>query len=230
MLTSTAATLHDNSTHGDDSYLVRPLGDTAFVDAVMDGMTGRQGQDASRAVRDALAAARLASPEDLVAVLEAVNQNLYQRGWGRFWLTTVAAALFLDDTLYVIGVGDSPVLLIRADSCQLLCHRVAGGMHAAIARAVGASGQLLHLSRTAVPVKPGDRLLLATDGVTDTVTNSELTELIRQAASPNDAAERINTILTARQQQAHLSGDFRRDDWTAIIRFFSPASSSLVAS
>jgi serine/threonine protein phosphatase PrpC len=223
MLTSTVATLHDNSAHGDDSYLVRPLGDTAFVDAVMDGMTGRQGQDASRAVQQALATATLVSPEDVVAALEAVNQQLYQRGWGRFWLTTVAAALFLDDTLHVVGVGDSPVLLIRADSCQLLCHRVGGGMHAGIARAVGASRQLVHLCRTTVTVEPGARVLLATDGVTDTITNDELAEIIRQAASPDDAAARINTILTARQQQAHLSGDFRRDDWTAILRFFSLA-------
>jgi serine/threonine protein phosphatase PrpC len=223
MFTSTVATLHDNSAHGDDSYLVRPLGDTAFLDAVMDGMTGRQGQDASRTVREALAATTLASPEDIVVALQAVNQKLYQRGWGRFWLTTVAAALFLDDTLHVAGVGDSPVLLIRADSCQLLCHRIGGGMHAGIARAIGAGRQLVHLSRTAVPIEPGDRVLLATDGVTDTVTNAELTEIIRRAESPHDAAERINTILTARQQQAHLSGDFRRDDWTAIIRFFSSA-------
>ncbi|HEY7491035.1 MAG TPA: hypothetical protein VIH59_08005, partial [Candidatus Tectomicrobia bacterium] len=126
MLTSTVATLHDNSAHGEDSYLVRPLGNTAFVDAVMDGVTGRQGQDASRAVREALATALLTSPEDVVAALETVNQKLYQRGWGRFWLTTVSAALFLDHTLHVVGVGDSPVLLIRADSCQLLCHRVGG--------------------------------------------------------------------------------------------------------
>jgi serine/threonine protein phosphatase PrpC len=223
MFTSTVATLHDNSAHGDDSYLVRPLDDTAFLDAVMDGMTGRQGQDASRTVREALAATTLASPEDIVVALQAVNQKLYQRGWGRFWLTTVAAALFLDDTLHVAGVGDSPVLLIRADSCQLLCHRIGGGMHAGIARAIGAGRQLVHLSRTAVPIEPGDRVLLATDGVTDTVTNAELTEIIQRAESPHDAAERINTILTARQQQAHLSGDFRRDDWTAIIRFFSSA-------
>jgi serine/threonine protein phosphatase PrpC len=223
MLTSTVATLHDNSAHGEDSYLVRPLGNTAFVDAVMDGVTGRQGQDASRAVREALATALLTSPEDVVAALETVNQKLYQRGWGRFWLTTVAAALFLDNTLHVVGVGDSPVLLVRADSCQLLCHRVAGGLHAGVARAVGASKQLLHLSRTAVPIKPGDRVLLATDGVTDTVTNSELAAILQRAASPDDAAEQLNTIIITRQQQAHLIGDFRRDDWTAIIRFFGLA-------
>ena len=223
MLTSTVATLHDNSAHGDDSYLVRPLGDTAFVDAVMDGVTGRRGQEASQAVRAALATAMLASPEDLVAALEAVNQQLYQRGWGRFWLTTVAAALFLDSTLCVVGIGDSSVLLFRADSYRLLCHRVGGGIHAGIARAVGASKQLLHLSRTAVTVEPGDRVLLATDGVTDTVANSELETIIRQAASPHDAAERLNSLVTARQQQAHLSGDVRPDDWTAILRFFSPA-------
>jgi serine/threonine protein phosphatase PrpC len=81
----------------------------------------------------------------------------------------------------------------------------------------------LHLSRTAVPIKPGDRVLLATDGVTDTVTNSELAAILQRAASPDDAAEQLNTIIITRQQQAHLIGDFRRDDWTAIIRFFGLA-------
>ena len=41
MLTSTVAILHDNTAHGEDSYLVRKLSHHAFLDAVMDGVTGR---------------------------------------------------------------------------------------------------------------------------------------------------------------------------------------------
>ena len=223
MLTSTVATLHDNSTHGEDSYLVRTLDNNALLDAVMDGVTGRKGREASRALADALATAVLTSPDDVVAVLETMNQKLYQRGWGRFWLTTVSAVLFLGDTLHVIGVGDSPVFLLRSDSCQALFCHVSGLLHAGVARALGARQTLGSLYHTAVTVAPGDRVVLATDGVTDNMTRPELVDIVRHAASPNTAAEQLHTLLTTRHQQGQWRGDFRRDDWTAIIRFFSLA-------
>lgn len=215
--------LHDNSTHGEDSYLVRTLGNNALLDAVMDGVTGRKGREASQAVADALAAATLTSPDDVVAVLEAMNQKLYQRGWGHFWLTTVSAALFLDDTLHVIGVGDSPVFLLQSGACHpLFCH-VSGLSHTGIARALGTRQKLGPLYRTAVPIAPGDRVVLATDGVTDNMTRHELVDIVQRAASPDIAAEQLHTLLTTRHTQGQWRGNLRRDDWTAIVRFFSPA-------
>ena len=124
MLTSTVAILHNNSAHGEDGYLVRTLGDHTFLDAVMDGVTGRQGGEASRCLVDALTTADLASPDDVLAVLEDVNQHCYGRGLGRFFLTTVSTALFLDGKLYVISAGDSPVCLVRSDAVQQLSRHV----------------------------------------------------------------------------------------------------------
>ena len=43
-LTSVVATLFDNSTHGEDSFLIRDLGNGHFLDAVMDGVTGHGGK------------------------------------------------------------------------------------------------------------------------------------------------------------------------------------------
>ncbi|MGH8058376.1 MAG: PP2C family protein-serine/threonine phosphatase, partial [Candidatus Entotheonellia bacterium] len=194
MLTSAVAMLQDNSAHGEDRYLVRDLGGSARLDAVMDGVTGRRGGQASEAVADTLAAAALTCLDDLVALLEDVNRRLYQVGGGQFLLTTVSAALSLDGRLYVVGTGDSPVLLVRSESFDQLSSRTGGVLQAGVARIIGASKQLVHLYRAEVALEPGDRVLLATDGVTDNVTSCELVEIVRSAVSPEEAAARLSTL------------------------------------
>jgi serine/threonine protein phosphatase PrpC len=220
VLTSTVAILHDNAAHGEDNYLVRALGDNTLLDAVMDGVTRRRGGQASQWLVDALAAAPLTSADDVIAVLQDVNQQLYQIGRGRFLLTTVAVTLCLDGTLYVVGVGDSPVFLIRSDACQQLSSRVGGVF-------IGAGRPLVNLYRAEMTIEPGDRVVLATDGVTDNVPSYELVEIVRSAASPAAAVARLSTIMTTRRAGGRLSepsgGGFRDDDWTAIIRFFGAA-------
>jgi serine/threonine protein phosphatase PrpC len=131
---------------------------------------------------------------------------LYGRGGGRGWLTTVAVTLFRDGTLSVVSVGDSPVFLIRADTCQPLYSPLSG---------FGLGGRVRAL---------GDCVILATDGVSANVTCSELVEMVRSAKAPDEAAERLNALLEA-QLAAHprpapTGREFRRDDWTAIVRFF----------
>jgi serine/threonine protein phosphatase PrpC len=223
MITSTVAILHDNTGHGEDQYVVRTLDNNAFLDAVMDGVTGRRGWEASQIMAEALAAAPLTSPADLMAVLEDVNDQLYRRGWGRFLLTTLAAALFLDGTLYTMGAGDSPIVLIRSETSQLLSSRTSGFSPLGPARAIGVSQQLGNLHRTEVTIEPGDRVVLATDGVMDTVPRDELVEIVRGVASPDATVQQLHTLLTTRQAQAQARGETRRDDWTAIVRFFSPS-------
>ena len=63
MLTSSLATLHDNSAHGEDSYLIRDLGDGNFLDVVLDGVTGHGGNEASTSVADALRDIAITGPE-----------------------------------------------------------------------------------------------------------------------------------------------------------------------
>src|SRR5262245_36192486 len=220
MLTSTVAILYDNAGHGEDHYVVRTLNDNAFLDAVMDGVTGRRGWEASQALADALGVAPLVSPADLLAVLEDVNEQLYRRGWGRFLLTTIAAALYGDGVLHTIGAGDSSIVLIRPDTSQLLSSRASGFSPLGPPRAIGMSKQLGTLYRTAVTLESGDRVVLATDGVTDTVTQSELIEFVRAAASPDDVVQQLHTVLATHHAKAQSGSTGRRDDWTAIVRFF----------
>jgi hypothetical protein len=100
MLSSTVSTLHDNSTHGEDTFLVRDLGDRDFLDVVLDGVTGHGGAEASQSVYEALNAAQITSVEDVVAAVADQNEEFFQVGGGRFLLTTISVALYLNGRLF----------------------------------------------------------------------------------------------------------------------------------
>ncbi len=225
MLRSTVAILHDNAAHGEDNYLVQNLDERATLDAVMDGVTGRGGKEASQEVVNALSDAQPASPEAVVAVLEDLNQRFYQVSLGRFLLTTASVALCLGDQLHVVSAGDSPVWLIHPDSVQLLSSDVRGFVHTGVARALGMQKTLRQLHRAQVDIAPGDRLVLATDGVTDNVTHGEWVDMVRSTMSPDEAVEQIQGLIASRRTKGtlpeQLGSRFRNDDQTAIVRFFS---------
>ena len=226
MLTSKVATLQDNSSHGDDNYLTRDLGGDAFLDVVMDGVTGHGGEEASRTLKEALTEADITSVDDVEKVLQEVNEEFYQIGGGRFLLTTVSAALFANGKLDVIGAGDSPVFIVSPDSHQQLAGRVGGFLHVGVARAIGAGPKLSGLARSQMEVQPGSRLVLATDGLSDNMLIEDLADMVRQAASPEEAAHNINEIIERYLQEGRtpekLGRRFRHDDRTAIFRFFDP--------
>jgi serine/threonine protein phosphatase PrpC len=221
MRTSTVAILHDNAGHGEDHYVVRTLNDNLYLDAVMDGVTGRRGWEASQTLAEALAVAPLTSPADLVAVLEDINQQLYRRGLGHFLLTTIAAALYCESVLHIISAGDSSIVLIRPDTAQLFVSRTSGFSPLGPMRAIGISKQLGPLYRAEVTLMPGDRVVLTTDGMADLVPRHELVEIVRTAAAPDLAVEQLHHLLVTRHAAAPLGSQGRRDDWTVIVRFFS---------
>jgi protein phosphatase len=226
MIASTVATLQDNSTHGEDTFLTRDLGPNAFLDAVMDGVTGHGGKEASRSLSETLATAKIASAEDLVAVLEEVNQDFFLAGGGRMQLSTIAAALFLDDHVYTVSAGDSPVFLVRGNSFESLSGKVGGFLPVGAARAVG-SREHLQYTRAEATIEPGDRLVLATDGVSDCMQPDELAKIVRAAATPQEAVQRVTELIEARLKEGRMPGPhgerLRQDDRTAIFRFFGPA-------
>jgi len=228
MLSSTVATFQDNSSHGEDNFLLRDLGNNSFMDAVMDGVTGHGGEEASQSVVNALTAATINSPEDIITALEAVNQEFFEVGGGRFLLTTVSIVLYQDDKLHVISAGDSPVFHIVGGSTRQLSGRMGGFLHVGVAKAIGANESLTNLARTELEVEPGTRLVLATDGVTDNMLVEELSDIVRASSSPDDAAEKINGFVESRLGEGgmpeQLGRRFRHDDRTAIFRFFPPTA------
>jgi serine/threonine protein phosphatase PrpC len=223
MLASTVASLQDNSTHGEDTFLVRDLGDHAFLDAVLDGVTGHGGAEASKSAAEALNAAAATSADAVAQVLTEMNDEFFQVGGGRMLLTTASVALFRDGQLHVISAGDSPVFLVRGGSIQQLSGRRGGFLPVGAARAVG-SHEKLELSRTTISVEPGDRLVLTTDGVSDNLLADELAGTVRAATSPEDAAAQVERLIAERleggNRPVRLGARFRHDDRTAIFRFF----------
>jgi PPM family protein phosphatase len=224
MIPSTMATLHDNSYHGEDTFLVRDLGNHGFLDVVLDGVTGHGGGEASRSVAEALHSMTINSPEDVVAVLQEQNEEFFQVGGGRFLLTTVSVALYLEDRLYIINAGDSPVYHVDAGSHKQLAGRIGGLLRAGNTKVIGGE-QELAISRSEITIKPGDRLVLATDGITDNIRIGELAEVVQGAASPEESLAQVKGIIDQRLKEGRvpeqLGARYRHDDQTAIIRFFS---------
>ena len=224
MVASNFATLQDNSSHGEDNLLSRDLGNGEFLDVVMDGVTGHGGAEASRELGEALAESQADSIEDIATTINEVNDEFFAVGGGRFLLTTVSAALYRNGRLHVVAAGDSPVVIVTADSHERISGRLGGFLHVGVAKAVGAASVLGEMPRRDVEVKPGDRLVLATDGVTDNMDVEELAEIVRTATTPDEAAGRIEEIIAGRLVEGRvperMGVRFRRDDRTAIIRFF----------
>ena len=223
MLASTYATLQDNSTHGEDSFLVRDLGGGNFLDVVLDGVTGHGGGEASQGVGEALETASIASTGDLIAVLEDQNAEFFQVGGGRFLLTTITAALMLDGTVHVIHAGDSPFYHIKSDSFQQLAGRIGGLLRPGATKVLGSSEEL-SLSSVEITMAAGERLLLATDGISDNLPTADLVQAVRDAASPAEAAAKIQSMVASSLEHGsvpqQLGGRYRHDDQTAILRFF----------
>ena len=226
MIPSVYATFQDNSSHGEDSFLVKDLGDGSFLDVVMDGVTGHGGGEASRELSSALEAASINSAEDVAAVLEEVNAEFFQVGGGRFLLTTVSVTLYQGDRVIALNAGDSPIYHVGPASHQQLGGRVGGLLRPGGTKVIGGEEKLT-LYRTELAVAPGDRLIVASDGVSDNIHINELVDLIRGASSPEDAAQQAKALIDLHLEQGLapelLGARYRHDDQTAIIRFFNDA-------
>ena len=224
MVASTFSTLQDNSSHGEDNLLTRDLGNGEFLDVVMDGVTGHGGAEASKELGDALAQSPVGSIDEISATINQVNEEFFGVGAGRFLLTTVSTALYRGGRLYVAAAGDSPIILVTPESHERLCGRLGGFLHVGVARAVGAAAELGQMVQKDVDIQPGVRLVLATDGVTDNMEVDEMAQIVRSSATPAEAAERIEEVIAGRLVEGRvpekLGVRFRRDDRTAIIRFF----------
>ena len=224
MLASTVTTMQDNSAHGEDSFLSKDLGKGEFLDVVMDGVTGHGGGQASTELKEALESGDLNTPEDIVRLLAEINADFYSVGAGRFLLTTVSAVLGRSDKIQIVSAGDSPVFLITKEGHRKLSGHAGGFLHVGVAKAIGASETMVEPAQVEITPAAGDRILLATDGITDNMTIEELAEVIRNASTPEQATETIEDTIKERLTEGRVPETigvrFRYDDRTGIIRFF----------
>ncbi|GAA3793712.1 PP2C family protein-serine/threonine phosphatase [Streptomyces chiangmaiensis] len=176
--------------------LVFPPG-TPLVVAVADGLGGHPGGD----VASALVARRLASigsaltDEDAVrAALDACNRAVFEASGGdeaselAAMGTTVAGTVVLPDSLLAFNVGDSRVFAASPDGLQQVSvddsPPVAPGQRTTSLVTQCLGGSLAYRAVrphvTTVPLAPGDRYLICTDGVTDPLTTDVLEEVMRE--------------------------------------------------
>ncbi len=220
----TAASFQDNSSHGEDAFLIRDLGDNLTLDAVLDGVTHCQGGYASGFTSDLLRDAAIDNPEHLTEVLRQANNTLFQSGRGRTLLTTVSAALKLGNELHIIHAGDSPGYLIRAGEAIELTTIVTTGLLPGVVSGAVGMHQEFRFEHKVMALEPNDRLLLITDGVINNLFPHELAAIVYEAASPEEAASDLEEML-AEKRRLHKGredtyGTFREDDLTALFRFF----------
>jgi serine/threonine protein phosphatase PrpC len=192
----------------EDSYLTdEPL----F--AVADGMGGhRGGEVASQLAVETLEKLFKKRVGELPDQVREANRVVFERsvvdekvaGMG----TTLTAALVEGDRVRLAHVGDSRAYLLRDGDLRLLTedhtlvHRmVTEGeiskeeaethpQRSVLTRALGVD-TIVDVDDDTVQVRPGDRLLLCTDGLTSMVSEQAIEEALRAVPDPQEAAERL---------------------------------------
>ena len=184
---------------------VVPLGNLPNLFVVADGMGGHKAGDyASKCTVETIVEEVAKSPKNLpVAILDDAIQYANKLiksksmedesldGMG----TTVVAATYMDDTLYVANVGDSRLYVIGDTITQItrdhsLVEEMVrmGGLDRAaarnhpdkniITRAIGASNSV-NVDFFEVTMKPGDIVLMCSDGLTNMIEDEDILRLIK---------------------------------------------------
>jgi PPM family protein phosphatase len=192
----------------EDSYLTdEPL----F--AVADGMGGhRGGEVASQLAVETLEKLFKKGIGELPDQVQEANRVVFERsvvdekvaGMG----TTLTAALVEGDRVRLAHVGDSRAYLLREGGLRLLTedHTLVNRMvtegeiskeeaqthpqRSVLTRALGVE-TVVDVDDDTVQVRPGDRLLLCTDGLTSMVSEQAVEEVLRAVPDPQEAAQRL---------------------------------------
>jgi PPM family protein phosphatase len=206
-------------TNNEDSYLSQEP-----VAAVADGMGGhRAGEVASAIAIEELAALRdrgpwpneTAATEDLKQAILRANRRIRETAAGDQELdgmgTTLVALLTDGDLIHLANVGDSRAYLLRAGELSqvtvdhsLVQELVDEGrlapedaerhpQRSIITRALGINPEV-EFDLFTYKLRPGDRLLLCSDGLSDVVEPAEIRNVLLRVRDPQRAAERLVAV------------------------------------
>src|SRR3990172_8262304 len=192
----------------EDYYLLR-----RGLYAVCDGMGGaRAGEVASKTACRELSTLdpATAGPGDLRAAISRANEAIIRLGYAEEKLlgmgTTLTAALAGERSLSLAHVGDSRAYLLHEGNLIQLTndHSWVGEMvrrgeltqaqaavhphRSVITRALGTESDA-DPDIFEVPLEPGDRVLLCSDGLTGMVPDAEIAEILRQDDDPGAVAK-----------------------------------------
>ena len=136
-------------------------------------------------------------------VISSINAWLYQQAHNGGvnadgWLTTFRSLIIVSHTAHLLHAGDTRIYLLRDNELELLTrdHSYQGGGESYLTRALGVERHL-DLDYKSLKVKVGDRFLLTTDGVHDTLNHKDLTELVSEKNDNLEAiAKNIGEVLS----------------------------------
>ncbi|MFT6887920.1 MAG: serine/threonine protein phosphatase PrpC [Paracoccaceae bacterium] len=217
--------------HNEDAFV---LNDPAGIFAVADGMGGHsKGDFASGALKDTLEQAQplgdaRAQLQDMVTRVEAANTLMRAEAAasGASAIGSTLVALLVSGPHGLFGwIGDSRAYLMRdgqmhqtsrdhsvvqalVDRGQLAAEDMESHPHAhVLTRAVGAADKA-EFEYAQTELFRGDRVLLCSDGLTRTLTDAQIAEIMRRDATP----EAISSALV----QAALAA-IAQDNVTAVV-------------
>jgi protein phosphatase len=215
-----------------DNFVVDP---DHHVYLVADGMGGQEKGDqastmAVQIIPEVLRQ-RLAAREDVDSALQSAmtqaNQAIIAAGQaqplGRRMGTTAVLAVQRDDRVYVAHLGDSRAYLIRGDQVRLLTvdHSVAkfleqsGTLSAEEARHsplqhvlykfLGCPDMTTGAEVLQFEARPGDRLLLASDGLTNHIRDADLRDGAQRFADPQAWADYLVPLALERGSRDNVT-------------------------
>lgn len=201
-----------------DVGLVRTNNEDAFLAvpplfAVADGMGGhRAGEVASAGALRALESQASRDGDSLVAAVEAANLAVFQEATANPDLagmgTTITAMQVAAGSVKIVHVGDSRAYLLRDHRLRRLTrdHTVVERLaregriavedverhpqRSVLERALGVSPEV-DVDVQLIDVRPGDRLLLCTDGLSSMLSDDEIRKVLLSERDPDAAADRL---------------------------------------
>lgn len=193
---TTTTVARAESAPAEDAGDARPLHDGSFVAVVADGIgSARHGRDAAlKTVATFLGNLRSrprawSVPKSLDEITRHLNRQLYQEGLAKYeapeFATTVAVAVLTGDRVFTLNAGDSRICLLRDGNAGFeplsIDHREDADSHILTA-ALGLADTLAPATAAAT-LKPGDTLLLCSDGLSDVLSEAELIVHLRDGAA-----------------------------------------------
>lgn len=131
-------------------------------------------------------------------VLTAINRALYSRSHAylsttRGYVCTLSVVVIKSRTAHLFHIGDSRIYLLRRDALELLTDDHVTPLsesNSCLSRAMGMDTHL-EIDYRAVEIEEGDRFLLSTDGVHDTLQPAQMKQIIQRAASLQEACDTL---------------------------------------
>lgn len=193
--------------------------DGITVAAVADGLgSAREGRVAALRAVAALKQNFPARPHNWTAgraceeIIRHLNRRLWQEGMARFespeLACTIAVAALAGDRLFAINAGDSRIYLWRNGRLGQIStdHRESDPQQRhVLTRALGLAEEMIP-TLLEMPLQAGDVVLLCTDGVTDVLDDTELTQLLAAGTAAVGIVGEANRRAT----------EATRDDATAV--------------